>query len=183
MPLIKAGTAVADRWRALADEEPVPAEGAVVVTLARFKREQNALLARPAPLGLRLKAGEHPDAIAGHAQRLALIALEFPKFTDGRAFTYARLLRERYGFKGELRAVGQVLRDQLLFMHRCGFDAYEIGHPDAVAAFAKALGEIDVRYQPATDGAPTVWALRRAMRRDASRRSGSEPRLASPGAR
>ena len=89
---------------------------------------------RAAPIGVRLKAGQHLEVIAAHGARLALVALEFPKFTDGRAYSYARLLRERYGYKGELCAVGQVLRDQLLFMHRCGFDAYEIARADAACA-------------------------------------------------
>ncbi|HUC60696.1 MAG TPA: DUF934 domain-containing protein [Alphaproteobacteria bacterium] len=165
MPLIKVGpkgaAEAADPWRFLADEEALPETGTVAVSLARWQRERAALLARKEPVGLRLKAGEHPKAVEGDVGRLGLIALEFPKWTDGRAFSYARTLREQYGYKGELRAVGQVVRDTLLFMHRCGFDAYEIARPDAVAAFLKALAEIDVFYQPTGDGAPTVWALRR----------------------
>ena len=154
MPLIKGGEVAEDPWRLLADEEPAPADGPIVVTLERWQREQNALLARAAPLGLRLKAGEHPRTIAEEVARFALIALEFPKFTDGRAYSYARLLRERYGYQGELRAVGQVLRDQLLFMHRCGFDAFEIARADAAEAWRKALAEISVFYQPTGDGRP-----------------------------
>jgi len=154
MPLIKEGAVTEDRWRHLADAEPVPAEGPIVVSLERWQREENALLSRAAPLGVRLKAGQHPEAIAAHVRHLALVALEFPKFTDGRAYSYARLLRERYGYTGELRAVGQVLRDQLLFMHRCGFDAYEIVCADAACAWRKALAEISVFYQPTADGRP-----------------------------
>src|SRR3546814_19895468 len=79
----------------------------------------------------------------------------------------ARLLRERYGFKGELRAVGNVLRDQLFFMLRCGFDAFEIDNPDAVAAWRDAVAEIDLFYQPAGNSGPTLGVLRRARQRDA----------------
>ena len=93
-------------------------------------------------------------------KRFALIALEFAKFTDGRAYSYARLLRQRYGYEGELRAIGQVLRDQLLFMHRCGFDAFEVVKPDAVAAWRAALAEISLFYQRAADARPTVLGLR-----------------------
>jgi uncharacterized protein (DUF934 family) len=160
MPLIKGGEVVGDPWRLLAADEPEPTEGPIVVTLERWQREQNALLARAAPLGLRLKAGEHPKVIGEQVARFALIALEFPKFTDGRAYSYARLLRERYGYKGELRAVGQVLRDQLLFMHRCGFDAFEIARADAAEAWRKAMVEVSVFYQPAGDGAATAAVLR-----------------------
>jgi len=147
MPLIKEGVIAEERWRLLADDEPLPDEGPVLVSLERWQREENALLARAGLLGVRLKAGQHPEAIAAHVRRLVLVALEFPKFTDGRAFSYARLLRERYGYTGELRAVGQVLRDQLLFMHRCGFDAYEIARTDAAEVWRKALAEISVFYQ------------------------------------
>ena len=74
------------------------------------------------------------------------------KFNDGRAFSYARLLRERYGFQGEVRAVGEVLRDLLLYMHRCGFDAFEIDRQDAVERWQAALAEVSVWYQPTADG-------------------------------
>ena len=154
MPLIKEGAVAEERWRLLADDEPMPADGPILVSLERWQREEKALLSRAGPLGVRLKAGQHPEAIAAHVRHLALVALEFPKFTDGRAYSYARLLRERYGYKGELRAVGQVLRDQLLFMHRCGFDAYEIARADAAEALRKALAEISVFYQPTGNGRP-----------------------------
>lgn len=160
MTLIKEGRLVADRWRFLADDEALPPEGSVAVSLERWQHEQNALLARAGPLGVRLKAGQHPQAIAQHVERFALIALEFPKFIDGRPYSYARLLRQRHGYRGELRAIGQVLRDQLLFMHRCGFDAFEVAAPDALAAWHAALAEISVFYQRAADGRPTVTGLR-----------------------
>ena len=160
MPLIKSGEIAADPWRFLAEDEPAPADGPIVVTLPRWQREQNALLVRALPLGIRLRAGEHPQAIAADVARFALVALEFPKFTDGRAYSYARLLRERYGYKGELRAVGQVLRDQLLFMHRCGFDAFELAREDAAEAWRKALAEMSVFYQPTGEIAASVSVLR-----------------------
>lgn len=163
MALIKEGRLVADRWRFLADDEALPSEGSVAVSLERWQHEQNALFAREAPLGVRLKAGQHPQAIAQHVERFALIALEFPKFTDGRPYSYARLLRQRYGYQRELRAIGQVLRDQLLFMHRCGFDAFEVAAPDALAAWRAALAEISVFYQRAADGRPTVTGLRHGL--------------------
>jgi uncharacterized protein (DUF934 family) len=165
MSLIKVGPngpeAIADPWHFVADDEALPDSGAIAVSLARWQREREALLARKSPLGVRLQAGEHPKAIEPDLGRLDLVALEFPKWTDGRAFSYARTLREQYGYKGELRAVGQVVRDTLLFMRRCGFDAFQIARADAVATWLKALSEIDVFYQPTGDGRPTVWELRR----------------------
>ena len=94
-----------------------------------------------------------------------MIALEFPKFRDGRAYSYARLLRERYGFKGELRAVGEVLMEQVFFMVRTGFNAFDLQQsPDPVAAFQTALQDFTVWYQPTGDGRPTAMQLRHSRR-------------------
>ena len=166
MPLLKDGRLVAALWTFIADDDEIPAIGPVVVSLARFRAERDRLLARGAPLGVRLKSSELAKELGGDARLLELIALEFPTFRDGRAYSSARLLRERYGFSGELRAVGDVLRDQFLFMHRCGFDAFEVADATAVKAWRKALAEFTVFYQPATDGRMPASA-RRGLRRAA----------------
>jgi uncharacterized protein (DUF934 family) len=151
MTLIRGRAIVADAW-CYAAEGPLP-DADVIVPLARFVAEREALLARPR-LGVRLEPGDDPQVIAADLDRLDLIALAFPKFTDGRAYSHARLLRDRYGFRGELRAVGDVLRDQLLAMARCGFDAFELrADRDAKDALA-AFDEFSVFYQPATAVAP-----------------------------
>jgi len=160
MPLIRATGVVDDPWRLVPDEEPLPDAGAVIVTLARWQANRDQLAARPTALGLRLKSDQPPSLIAGDVERFDVIALEFPKFTNGRAYSSARLLRERYGFRGELRAVGNVLRDQLAFMRRCGFDTYEIPPQVDAAAWISSLGGISVVYQPATDDRASVLALR-----------------------
>ena len=159
MPLIKNGRAVADPWIALGEDAALPDGAAVIVGLARWRAEREALLRRPGPLGLRLKSDQPPATVAGDLGRFALVALEFPKFTDGRSYSYARLLRERHGYRGEVRAVGQVLRDQFLFMHRCGFDAFEVADRD-VDFWIGALNEITVAYQPASDDRAPAWRLR-----------------------
>lgn len=100
------------------------------------------------------------EALAPEIDRLKLIVLQFPKFTDGRAYSQARLLRGRLGFKGELRATGAVLLDQLPFMLRCGFDSFESDQPGFAEALAKAATLFSVVYQPAEDGRPTVNQLR-----------------------
>lgn len=161
MPLVKDGAEVPDRWLFVADDEPLPETGAVVVPLARWLAERDALVARADPVGVRLASHERAEVIAGDVGRLGLIALEFPVFRDGRAYSTARLLRERYGYRGELRAVGNVLRDQLLFMHRCGFDAFELADPEALATYRAALAEISVVYQAAGDGRVPASRLRR----------------------
>lgn len=161
MPLIKDGHRVDDDpWRMLADDEPVPAFEPVVVSLDRWREERETLAGRNAPVGIRLASDEPAHEIADDVDAFALIALEFPNFKDGRAYTTARLLRERYGFAGELRAVGEVLRDQLLFMQRCGFDAFELRKEADADAFADALGAFSHVYQPAGDRRAPVLALR-----------------------
>lgn len=167
MPLIKDGQEVADPWRFVADGEPLPADGAVLITLARWQAERDALLSRGTPLGVQLASRDKASELADDLPHLALITLEFPTFRDGRAYSTARLLRERFGFTGELRAVGNVLHDQLLFMHRCGFNAFEVADARAVEIWQRALAEISVFFQPTGDGRATVHASRRQERRAA----------------
>ncbi|MFO1127795.1 MAG: DUF934 domain-containing protein [Rhodospirillales bacterium] len=164
MPVIKDGRIGADPYVDLADGEPLPGEGPVIVSLARWRAERATLLARGGHIGVRLASNEPATDLADAVGVLALIALEFPTFRDGRAYSTARLLRERYRFGGELRAVGNVLRDQYLFMQRCGFDAFEVKDEDAVAAWQQAINEFSVFYQPTGDGRLTAPLARRLAR-------------------
>ncbi len=160
MPLIKNDAFVADPWTSLDDEEVLPEGAPAIVSLARWRAERDTLAGRNAPLGIRLRADQPPGEIAAELDRFQVIALEFPSFVDGRAYSYARLLRERHGYRGELRAVGNVLRDQALFLHRCGFDAFEVAEGTCVESWRQALGEISVFYQATADGRPAAPALR-----------------------
>lgn len=148
--IIKDRKIVTDAWCPVDDGEALP-DGPVIVTLARWQAEREALLARGSSIGVRLKNDADPRAIVQDLDHFQVIALEFPSFRDGRAYSQARLLRERYGYRGELRAVGDVLRDQLFFMYRSGFDAFELrpdrDPQDALEAFA----EFTVTYQAAAD--------------------------------
>ena len=119
MPLIKDGKLTADSFTAVADDAALP-EGAIIVSLARFEKEHDVLLARNTPLAVRLKSDENPEKLGGDVQHFALIALEFPKFRDGRAFSWARILRTRLNFTGEIRAVGDFIFDQVSYLHRVG---------------------------------------------------------------
>jgi uncharacterized protein (DUF934 family) len=165
MSLIKDGKVVADTYVDASAMETIPPAGAVIVSLDQWNAQRDALLARGTPLGLRLHSDQSPELVAADVQRFALIALEFPKFRDGRAYSYARLLRERYGFRGELRAVGDVLMEQLFFMLRVGFDAFDLQQsPDPVAAFQTAMSDFSVWYQPTGDGRKTAVQLRHGRR-------------------
>jgi uncharacterized protein (DUF934 family) len=113
---------------------------------------------------VRLHSDQSPELIAEDLEHLALVALEFPKFRDGRAYSYARILRERYGFRGELRAVGDVLMEQLHFMVRTGFNAFEIEGADPLGQLEVALGDFSVWYQPTGDGRKTAVDLRHARK-------------------
>ncbi len=150
-----------DPWVLLDDETPAPEGADIIVSLTRFKAERETLLARNAGrIGVTLASSEAVEDIADDVQRFALIMLQFPVFRDGRHFTTARLLRERYKYHGELRATGDVLEDQLFFMHRVGFDAFEIQAADPVAAIQRASHTFSAPYQPSSDGVEPVWVRR-----------------------
>ena len=148
-----------DIYAAVADDAALP-EGPVLVSLARFEKERDSLLARNVPLGVRLKAEENPERLGADVTRLSLIALEFPKFRDGRAFSWARMLRTRLGFAGEIRAVGDFLYDQVNYQHRVGFDAWEVPDNFTLEMFQRALTEMTYVYQPSSDGRKTIRDLR-----------------------
>jgi len=159
MPLIKNGAFVEDSFVTVPDDAALPENGAIV-SLARFQKDREILLARNAPLGVRLKSAESPEALGTDAQRLSVIVLEFPVFRDGRAFSWARMLRERMKFTGEIRATGHFLYDQIAFLHRVGVDAFEVPPSFTLEQFNRAVGEITNVFQPSADGKKTVRALR-----------------------
>jgi uncharacterized protein (DUF934 family) len=161
MPLIKDGKIAKDSWTEATADAPLPEAEALIVPYEVWEENREDLLARNIKVGVRLAADQPPQLIADDLDRLDLVALEFPTFKDGRAYSYARLLRDRYGYTKELRAVGNVLRDQFTFMHRCGFDAYEVADPRLANAWSLALSEISQVYQPATDRRRPIAALRR----------------------
>ena len=159
MPLIKDNAFVENTFVRVADEETLP-EGAIVVSLKRFQAERDALLSRNTPLGLRLTADQSPESLGADVHHFAVVELEFPKFKDGRAYSWARQLRQRLRYNGELRAVGEVLRDQWLFMSRCGIDAFEVRPGTRIEDFQAAMAEQTVFYQPASDRVRNVLELR-----------------------
>ena len=159
MPLIKNATFVEDSFAHVEDGDALP-EGAIVVSLKRFQAERDTLMARNAPLGVRLTPDQSPETLGADLHHFAVVALEFPKFKDGRGYSWARQLRTRLGYQGEIRAVGDVLRDQWLFMSRVGIDAFEVRPGTRIEDFRAALAEQTVFYQPATDRIKSVLDIR-----------------------
>ena len=167
MRLVKDGRLVPDRYVAVLDDAPLPDDAAVIVPAARLLADVTELATREQPLGVIWPNDRAVTELAPHLHRLALVALAFPTFRDGRAYSQARLLRERYGFRGELRATGQVLRDQFLFLLRAGFDAFEVKKDRDVPAFVEAVERYSVFYQPTQDGRATALQSRLVRQRAA----------------
>ena len=165
MRLYKGGAFVADPWRALADGESIGGSP-VLLSLAQWRDAVNARAATSARLGVLLEAGEMIDAITPDLDRLSLVALSFPKFGDGRAFSKAAMLRGQLGFAGEIRAVGDVLWDQLQLMSRCGFDAFAIEHAPTLKMLEAGKRPVMTDfYQPGLGGETAAdprrpWARR-----------------------
>jgi phosphoadenosine phosphosulfate reductase len=143
-----------DAWVRAVEGEALP-DAPAIVSRKRWLAERDALAGRDAPLGLHLDAGERIDDIVADLAHFSLTALAFPKFSDGRPFSTARLLRDKHGYAGELRAVGNVLSDQIPLMRRVGFDSFEVAHAPARRALAQGrIAEVNLHYQPARADEP-----------------------------
>jgi uncharacterized protein (DUF934 family) len=156
MPLVKGGRITDDAFVHVADDA------------ARFLENAEALSQRAGPTGVIWPNSRDVDDLVPWLDRLAVVALVFPTFRDGRAYSQARLLRERFNYRGELRAIGQVLRDQFLFMLRAGFDAFEVKKPADAEAFANTVKRYSVFYQPTGDGRMTTLHRRMMLRHSES---------------
>ena len=152
MRLVKGNRIVEDRFVRVLDDAPMPDSVPVIVPAARFLADHAELSVRCAPIGVLWPNNRNISELAPYLDRLALVGLVFPAFKDGRAYSQARLLRERHGYRGELRATGEVLRDQFLFLVRAGFDAFEVRKDADAEAFAASIARYSVFYQPAGDG-------------------------------
>ncbi|WFU16211.1 DUF934 domain-containing protein [Bradyrhizobium sp. CB3481] len=161
MPLVKNGRIVTDLFVRVADGEELPGNGDILISSERFLADPETLLRRAGKTGVIWPNNRAVDDLLPYLERLAAVALVFPTFRDGRAYSQARLLRERHGYDGELRATGQVLRDQFVFMSRAGFDTFEVKKDADADAFAETMKRYSVFYQPTGDG--RVTALNRRM--------------------
>src|SRR6266702_5939251 len=136
MPLVSDGKIIGDLFVHVPDGAELPGDGAILVPAARFLEDPETILRRTGKVGVIWPNNRNLDDLVPYLLKLAAVALVFPSFRDGRAYSQARLLRERHGFRGELRATGQVLRDQFVFMLRAGFDAFEVKKQSDAEAFA-----------------------------------------------
>jgi phosphoadenosine phosphosulfate reductase len=160
MLLIKNGETVTDNFVALADDEAVPGEGGIVASATRFLADPDAFAQRSAPTGVAWPNNRPVGELSPYLDKLNLVTLSFPTFRDGRAYSQARQLRERYRYAGELRGTGDVLRDQFLFFLRAGFNSLEIRKDADADAFQKAVSRYSMFYQDTADGRPTAAITR-----------------------
>jgi len=149
--LVKDRNVVADSWLRLelnADGglPPVPPAGDIIMPLALWQSRRKALLVRPGRIGVWLNSHEDPEAIANDLRLFGVVAVNFPTFGDGRGYSIARLLRERYGWKGELRAVGDIFRDQLFYLSSCGFNSFVLREGEDPQEALAAFGDFSEAY-------------------------------------
>lgn len=149
-----------DPWVVLDDDAPVPEKADVIVSLERWTRERELILGRANRVGLRVRGETEPEELAPLLQDIDLVAVEIPVFTDGRAYTLARLLRSRFGYRGELRACGDVLRDQLFYLARVGFNSFQLKPGKDSNAALTAFQDFSATYQPAADHDVPIWRRR-----------------------
>ncbi len=163
--LIKDRVIADDRWTLLRDAEQfaaIAADTPVIVPLALWQRQRDALLAR-GDVGVWLAPSDDPAALAGDVGGLPLIAVDFPLFTDGRGYSTGRLLREKFGYTGELRAIGDILRDQLYYLHACGFNAFAVRADRDLADALKGLTDFSDNYQSTFDRPVPLFRRRGAI--------------------
>ena len=162
MRVIKHRQIVTDDWQRLMDlkpEDELPS-GKMIVPFSWWQAHREMLIARGNKYAVCINGDHETEEVARDIDHFELIALDFPSFKDGRCYTHARLLRERYGYQGELRAVGDVLRDQLFFMERCGIDSFEVRADKNIEDALKAFTEFSVKYQTAADQAAPIYKIR-----------------------
>jgi uncharacterized protein (DUF934 family) len=157
--LIKNRALAEDRWSLVREADAALPAGPAIVPLATWKAQRNALLGR-GDVGVWLAPADDPADLADDILRIPLVAVDFPQFADGRGYSTARLLRQRHGFGGELRAVGDVQRDQLAYLAQCGFDAFAIRDGKDARDALQGLQDFSDGYQLTEGRLP--WFRRRA---------------------
>lgn len=159
MQIIKDGRLVENTWLHLDDDAALPAGGDVTVSFVRWSKEGAALNGRGGRLGVRLDGNDPLETLGPVAEQFPLLVVEFPAMTDGRGFSVARLLRDQYGYRGELRARGHFLRDQIFFLQRVGCNAFESSLIEA-QDLLPGLSDFTVRYQASQDEPLPIYRRR-----------------------
>lgn len=151
MQLIKDQQIIEDNQQFIAEDQALPAHGDITVSLTRWQQERDRLLQHPGKVGVRLEPTDAPEQLANDLDKITLIEVDFPVYTDGRAFTHARVLRSRYHYSGEIRAVGQFMADQVFYLWRVGVNAFQLPNPQHLPVALKTLNDFTVNYQPSTN--------------------------------
>ncbi|MEX2353886.1 MAG: DUF934 domain-containing protein, partial [Gammaproteobacteria bacterium] len=152
MRVIKDNRIIEDDWSRIAVVEPgqaIPADGDLILPFSYWKENQETLSNRSGNTAVCLNGDDNIEELAGYLEQFSLIALDFPLFKDGRCYSHARLLRDRYAYQGDIRAVGDVLRDQLFYMKRCGISSFHVREDKDIEDALKAFQDFTVKYQPA----------------------------------
>ncbi len=147
MKLIKQHKIIEDSWIPLADDAPL-SDGQIIVSYARWQQDKDKILQRSSgQVGITISAEDDVNSLAEALDKIALICLQFDKFNDGRSFSQARWLKDKYGFKGELRASGAFIQDQILALLKVGIDAFAVPDDFTLETFQSAMHEVSVQYQ------------------------------------
>ena len=159
MRVIKDKQLVEDSWQLVRESEQLP-EGDIIVSFPYWSENKTSLEGHKGKIAVYLNGDDEVENLKEDLDQFELIALDFPAFKDGRCYSHARLLRERYGYSGELRAIGEVLRDQLFFMNRCGITSFELPEGKDAEDVLKGFSDFSVTYQTAADGALPAYKYR-----------------------
>jgi uncharacterized protein (DUF934 family) len=161
--ILRGGELIEDNWTVIEDGRTAidSGGGKVIVTLARWRAERDALLAAHSAVGVLVPNTADIEAIHQEISDRPLIVLQFPTFADGRALSQAVVLRKRLGFRAELRAIGDVIQDLVFWLGRCGFDSIVPRKDQNLEGCRAALRELTVTYQAAADEHTPVWVRRR----------------------
>ena len=150
MKIIKDKQIIEDSWTHLADSDEIT-NGDITVSLSRWKKEKAELGDRQGNIGIRISPTDTVEDIATDLKNVKLVAVEFPAFTDGRAFSHARILRSRYGFEGEIRAIGNFMPDQVFYLTRVGVNAFQLKNPEELQLALSTMNDFTVKYQASTN--------------------------------
>ena len=149
--LLKDGQVTDNTWTLVAEDAAELPAGDILVPLNLWQQQGSELAQHGGTVGVWLVGNEEIETVAELLIMAPVVAIKFPKFVDGRGFSMARLLRERYGYQGEIRAIGEIIRDQLYLLQRCGFNAFEFGAEVDLAEARKSLADFSDAYQVAVD--------------------------------
>ena len=160
MPVVDPNGPVTDTWSRIADDAPVAKSASVIVSFGRLKNEHNSLFSEAGRVGVEVASDIDLAELEPFLPRLGVVVVRFATMRDGRVFSVGRLLRERYGYAADMRAVGDFIPDQALFLLRCGFTSFEVGETFPVESLKRSVAAYSAWYQRAADRAVNVADLR-----------------------